>query len=143
MKKISLTFLAVVFAMFSVVAQDSVLGKWKTIDDETGEAKSIVSIYEKGGKLYGKIDEILNSDRRDAVCDKCSGDLKNKPILGMVILKDLKKDGSSYSGGTILDPQKGKSYKCTISLENPDLLKVRGYIGFSLIGRSQYWHRVK
>jgi len=143
MKKISLTFLAVVFAMFSVVAQDSVLGKWKTIDDETGEAKSIVSIYEKGGKLYGKIDEILNPDRRDAVCDKCSGDLKNKPILGMVILKDLKKDGSSYSGGTILDPQKGKSYKCTISLENPDLLKVRGYIGFSLIGRSQYWHRVK
>lgn len=143
MKKISLTFLAVVFAMFSVVAQDNVLGKWKTIDDETGEAKSIVSIYEKGGKLYGKIDEILNSDRRDAVCDKCSGDLKNKPILGMVILKDLKKDGSSYSGGTILDPQKGKSYKCTISLENPDLLKVRGYIGFSLIGRSQYWHRVK
>ncbi|HLV92072.1 MAG TPA: DUF2147 domain-containing protein [Aequorivita sp.] len=129
-------------AVLSGTAQD-VFGKWKTIDDETGEAKSIVEIYQQNGKVYGKVIEILNPSKKNATCVDCPGDAKGKPILNLVILKDLKKDGKEYSGGTILDPSNGKVYKCLIALENSDKLKVRGYVGFSLLGRSQYWHRVK
>lgn len=129
-------------AVLTGTAQD-VFGKWKTIDDETGEAKSIVEIYQQNGKVYGKVIEILNPSKKNATCVDCPGDAKGKPILNLVILKDLKKDGKEYSGGTILDPSNGKVYKCLITLENSDKLKVRGYVGFSLLGRSQYWHRVK
>lgn len=129
-------------AVLTGTAQD-VFGKWKTIDDETGEAKSIVEIYQQNGKVYGKVIEILNPSKKNATCVDCPGDAKGKPILNLVILKDLKKDGKEYSGGTILDPSNGKVYKCLIALENSDKLKVRGYVGFSLLGRSQYWHRVK
>lgn len=142
MKKTIITVLLMVCAVMTGTAQD-VFGKWKTIDDETGEAKSIVEIYQQNGKVYGKVIEILNPDKKDAKCVDCPGDAKGKPILGLVLLKNLKKDGSEYSGGTILDPNNGKEYKCYITLENSDKLKVRGYIGFSLLGRSQYWHRVK
>lgn len=142
MKKIVLTF---VFALCAIVmgsAQD-VIGKWKTIDDETGKAKSIVDIYQKDGKIYGKVVEIIDPSKRKAICEKCPDEAQGKPIEGLVILKDLKKDGKEYSGGTIMDPNNGKVYKCLIALEGPDKLKVRGYIGFSLLGRSQYWERVE
>lgn len=142
MKKMFLIILVTIFTFSNGMAQD-VFGKWKTIDDETGEAKSIVEIYEQNGKVYGKVVEILTPGRENAVCEECKGKNKNKPIRGMVILKDLMKDKDEYSGGTILDPTNGKEYKCYITLENANKLKVRGYIGFSLIGRSQYWHRVK
>ncbi len=121
----------------------SVLGKWKTIDDATGEAKSIVEIYEKSDKIYGKIIDLLRPGHKKDICVNCSGANKNKPIIGMVIIKDLKKDGSEYSSGTILDPTSGKEYKCYISLESADKLKVRGYIGIALMGRTQYWTRIK
>ncbi len=130
------------FATAGLFAQD-VTGKWKSIDDETGEAKSIIEIYKKDGKVYGKIVEILNKDRQDAKCTECDGVNKDKPILGMVIMNGLEKDGDEYDGGTILDPQSGKVYKCLIELEEANKLKVRGYIGFSLLGRTQYWTRVQ
>lgn len=142
MKKLILSLVLAVFTVAGGMAQD-VFGKWKTIDDETGEAKSIVEIYKKNGKVYGKVVDILTPGRENAVCENCSGKNKNKPIKGLVILNGLSKDGDEYSGGKILDPQNGKEYKCYITLENKDKLKVRGYIGFSLMGRSQYWHRVK
>lgn len=142
MKKILLTLIFVAFAAVTGVAQD-VTGKWKTVDDDTGEAKSIVEIYQKDGKIYGKVVEILTPGKQDAKCQDCPGDAKDKPIQGLVILKDLKKDGKEYSGGTIMDPNNGKVYKSYIALEGPNKLKVRGYIGFSLLGRTQYWHRVK
>ncbi len=142
MKKTLLT-LAVMLCTIMVGTAQDVIGKWKTIDDDTGEAKSIVEIYKQDGKIYGKVVDILNPDKKNATCEKCPGDAKDKPIQGLVILKDLKKDGDEYSGGTIMDPNNGKVYKCYIALENPDKLKVRGYIGFSLLGRSQYWQRVK
>lgn len=142
MKKIILTCIVAIFTFVGGTAQD-VFGKWKTIDDETGEARSVVEIYQKDGKVYGKVIEILNPDKKDAVCEECTGKNKNKPINGMVILNGLSKSKDEYSGGTILDPTNGKEYKCYITLENADKLKVRGYIGFSLLGRSQYWHRVK
>ena len=121
----------------------SVLGRWKSIDDITGKTVGVIEIYEKNGKIYGKIVEILIAKDKDKMCDMCTGDDKGKPILGLVILKGLEKDGDEYSGGHILDPKQGKLYKCYITTEGPDKLKVRGYVGFSLLGRTQYWHRVK
>lgn len=85
-----LTFLTVFFTVNYTIAQE-VYGKWKTIDDITGEAKSIVEIYKKNGKAYGKVVEILNPEKRNDKCVNCTGADKNKPILGMEILKDLKK----------------------------------------------------
>ncbi|WP_348823286.1 DUF2147 domain-containing protein [Flavobacterium aestuarii] len=142
--KRSVAFGLVMFFLmaFSVQGQ-TVLGKWKTIDDETGEAKSIVEVYEKSGKIYGRVVEILRAEHKKDVCTKCDGAEKNKPILGMVIMNGLKKDGEEYNGGTVLDPENGKKYKCYITLESPDKLKLRGYIGIALVGRTQYWTRVK
>lgn len=142
MKKTILTFALILCAVLTGTAQD-VLGKWKTIDDETGQAKSIVEIYKQDGKIYGKVIEILDPSKQKATCQDCPDEAKGKPILNLVILKGLEKDGSEYSGGTILDPNSGKVYKCLIALEDANKLKVRGYVGFSLLGRSQYWHRVK
>lgn len=121
----------------------NVTGQWKTIDDVTGNAKSIVEIYEEDGKIFGKISKILTVGEENKVCSECKGDLKNEPITGMVILQNLVEDGSEWNGGTILDPNNGKTYKCYATLDGDDKLKVRGYIGFSLIGRTQYWYRVK
>jgi len=141
MKNLMLTIGVFFFAL--TMQSQSVIGKWKTIDDETGEAKSIVEIYEKSGKIYGKVVDILREGHKKDVCVKCDGAEKNKPILGMVIINGLKKDGSEYNGGTILDPTSGKKYKCYVTLESPDKLKLRGYVGISLMGRTQYWTRVK
>jgi uncharacterized protein (DUF2147 family) len=136
----------VIFAALAttcICAQHSVTGKWKTIDDETGKPVSVVEIYEKNGKIYGHVIEIFNPKSKNRSCENCSGDDKDKPILGLTVIKGLSKDGDEYSGGKILDPKSGKLYKCYITLEDKDKLKVRGYIGISLLGRTQYWHRVK
>jgi uncharacterized protein (DUF2147 family) len=125
-----------------MTAQD-VFGKWKTIDDNSGKAKSIVEIYKKDGKVYGKVIEILNPERQNAKCDNCEGADKEKPILGMEIIRGLEKDDDEYNGGRILDPESGKLYKCYIELQQDNTLKVRGYIGFSLLGRTQYWERAE
>ncbi len=140
--KNSVLVLLVCMMNFFCYSQD-IFGKWKTIDDETGEAKSIVEIYEENGKVYGKIVEILNPDRKNAICNKCEGDDKGKPILGFVLIRDLKKDGRYYEGGTIFDPQKGKKYKCKLGLEqgNDNLLLVRGYVAFFYA--TQYWERIQ
>lgn len=135
--------MGLLFVVIGNVQSQSVIGKWKTLDDETGEEKSIVEVYEQSGKIYGKVVEILREDHKKDVCAECSGSLKNKPILGMVIINGLKKDGKEYNGGTILDPQNGKVYKCYIALDSANKLKLRGFIGFSLLGRTQYWTRVK
>lgn len=143
MKKSIVFSLVVFFAMIFNVQSQTVFGKWKTIDDETGQAKSIVEIYEKSGKIYGKIIDIVNPEKRKNLCSKCSGEDKNAPILGLIIIKGLVKDGDEYNGGKILDPVKGEEYKCLIALDSKDKLKVRGFVGVSLFGRTQYWYRVK
>lgn len=141
MKKIILTFVFACVTLLNVQAQ-SVTGKWKTIDDQTGKPKSIVEITEKDGKIYGKVIEIL-TDKKEAKCDKCPGADKGKPVKGLTIIKGLKKDGSSYSGGTITDPGTGKEYKCHIKTNGADKLDVRGYVGIQALGRTQTWIRVK
>lgn len=140
MKKL-FTLLFCITVMSSMQSQ-SVIGKWKTIDDATGEAKSIVEVFSKSGKIYAKVVDILDPATKNNLCKQCSGEDKNKPILGLTIIKGLSKDGSEYNSGEILDPKNGKLYKCALTLESKDKLKVRGYIGFSLLGRTQYWHRV-
>ena len=138
-KQLALLFLLIGNFCFS----QSVIGKWKTVDDETGKEKGIVEIYEKDGKIYGRIIEILEAEHRFKKCALCQGSDKDKPIMGLIFIKGLVKDGSEYNGGKILDPKNGKLYKCYINLEGNDKLKVRGYIGISLFGRTQYWYRVK
>ena len=143
MKMIKVLFvLTFLFSAVTLSAQ-SVVGKWKTFDDKTGDAKSIVEITEKDGKIYGKIIEILNPDKINDKCANCPDDDKNKPLKGLTIIKGLKKDGKEYSGGKILDPVSGKLYKCTISLDGKDKLKVRGYVGISAFGRTQTWSKVE
>ena len=120
-------------------AQD-ITGEWYTIDDNTKEKKAIVEIYAEGDAYFGKIKTSLVSDNTE-LCTECDGSKKNKPIKGLVIIEKMKLDGDEYNGGTILDPESGTEYKCLLQLESKDKLKVRGYVGFSLLGRTQYWQR--
>ncbi|NDV63003.1 DUF2147 domain-containing protein [Puniceicoccales bacterium CK1056] len=117
-------------------------GIWKTIDDATGKTKSLVEIYRTPeGQLEGRIIEILHSDRGpNPLCDDCPGDRKGKPIKGMVILWDMDSASETKAvGGRILDPKNGKVYKAKLSLRDDGKLEVRGFIGFSLLGRTQVW----
>ncbi len=119
----------------------SALGVWKTIDDENGQAKSHVQIYEQDGKLYGKVVQIL-TDRPDRLCDKCPGERHNQPVMGMIIMENMAFKDGYWQGGRILDPEKGKWYTCKIWLKegNPNVLVVRGFVG--PFYRTQYWYRM-
>ena len=139
--KLQITLLALLFPLIGF--SQSIIGKWKTIDDVTGNAKSIIEIYKENGKFYGKVAEILTPDEADKVCSLCEGSKKDQRIQGMILLTDLVKDGNEWNDGEILDPNNGKTYSCYITLEKDDKLKVRGYIGFSLLGRTQYWYKVE
>jgi uncharacterized protein (DUF2147 family) len=126
-----------------LVHSQGVFGKWYSLDPDTGENESIIQVYQKGDEVYAKIETILREEDKDKTCIECSGEDKDKPIEGLVIMKGLKKDGEEYNGGKILDPKNGKYYKCYITLEEENKLKLRGYIGFSVIGRTEYWYRVE
>ena len=120
------------------------VGRWKTVDDATGEANSIVDMWEENGKLYGKIERLINPDPNDPDprCVQCSGDLKDRRLVGLRIIWDLVRDGNQWSGGEILDPDSGKIYRCSITVrDGGKKLRVRGFIGFSLLGRTEYWLR--
>ncbi len=122
----------------------SPVGEWRTIDDATHEPKAVIRIFEQGGALYGVVEKsLLAVPPAHKICDQCSDDRKDKPILGMDIIRGLRKDGDQWDGGTILDPEQGKIYKCKMSLQpGGQKLEVRGYIGISLLGRTQTWERV-
>ncbi|MDQ1160930.1 uncharacterized protein (DUF2147 family) [Chryseobacterium sp. SORGH_AS 447] len=137
MKKLLLTF---VLSLFGVMTFAQIEGKWKTIDDETKQAKSIVEIYKRGDQYYGKVYQLLIKPANPN-CTECKDDRKNKPILGLEIIRGLKKDGNEFTDGTITDPKTGKTYKCTIKREG-DKLNVRGYLGISAFGRTQTWQKV-
>lgn len=125
------------------ISSQTIFGKWRTIDDQTNEPKSIVDIYEKEGKVYGKIIDIFEESDKDVLCEKCEGDEYNEPVMGLVIIKGLTKDGNYYKNGTIFDPERGKKYTCRLALnnDNPNVLEVRGYISF--LYATQYWERIK
>ncbi len=140
MKK--LVFLCLMLSLPYIGVSQSIFGKWRTVDNQTGQEKSIVEIYEEDGEVFGKVIDIINPEDKDALCEKCEGDEYNMPVLGLVLIKQLKKIGNFYKGGTIFDPERGKKYKCrlVIDKDDPNILQVRGYIAF--LYASQYWQRV-
>ena len=130
-------------AAFSQAA-DPVIGQWKTIDDKTGQARSIVKVEEVGGVLQGTIMQTFPNPNEKPLthCNACTDHRKDQPIVGMKIMTGLKKDKAGHwSGGEILDPKEGKIYKVKVATEDGKKLEVRGFIGISLIGRTQTWVR--
>ena len=152
-KNFQITFsLFVIFAAMIAangLSAQTVIGKWKTIDDETNREKSIVEIYKgEDGKIYGKVVELfrLPDEDQDPKCDECDEDdpRYNQRVKGMVILEGLVADednAKKWEDGEILDPKNGNVYSCYIELVSDKKLKVRGFLGFSLLGRTQYWYR--
>jgi len=114
-----------------VGAAESPIGSWRTVDDKSGKVKSVVEIYDQGGKLFGKIASLTepNDEKgKPKICTKCTGADKDQPIVGLIIIKDLSLDGNHYKGGTITDPEDGKVYRAEVWTEDGKL-KVRGYFG--------------
>jgi uncharacterized protein (DUF2147 family) len=144
-KLIQASLIAAVLAVPSAWAQDaSPVGLWKNIDDETGKPKAMIRITENQGQLEGRIEKLFRSPDQDQnpKCDKCDGARKDQPMIGMMILSGLKKDGDEYKGGEILDPANGKVYRSKATLKDAGKkLEVRGYIGAPMFGRSQTWVR--
>ncbi|MEO0897222.1 MAG: DUF2147 domain-containing protein [Bacteroidota bacterium] len=148
--KIGFAWLATIMLvaiMNTLSAQNKVVGTWKTIDDDGKTVKSLLEISESAdGKLYGKVLKIFPQpgEDPDPVCDNCSSSDSRykKKVVGMMVLRELKKESDTkYGSGRILDPENGKEYDCYVELVEPGKLKVRGYIGFSIAGRTQYWYR--
>jgi uncharacterized protein (DUF2147 family) len=127
----------------SVQAQASPVGLWNTISDRDGKPTAVVEIRDVNGELSGVVRELLvAADPADSVCGKCSGDRKGQRIVGMEIVRHMHPDGDQWSGGEILDPENGKSYRATMRLtDDGKKLVVRGYVGLPLFGRSQTWLR--
>ena len=146
MKRKFLTFVAFVCMVLpiSLFAQKDIVGVWKTIDDDGVTEKSYVEIWKDGNTYKGKILDIFNKDDRDNLCTECDEDdpRYNKPVLGLQIIDKLKKvDENEWDDGEILDPNNGEVYDCKMYIDEKGNLIVRGYIGWSLIGRSQTWIR--
>ena len=130
-----------VYILINSFQSNEIEDVWITQDDETGKKKSEVLLYKNNGKLYGKIINLLLEEDKGKLCVNCKGENKNLPIEGMIIVEGLKLNGKTWEEGTILDPKSGKTYSCYINFDDDNTLKVRGYIGFSLLGRTQKWIR--
>ena len=134
---------------FAAAAQStSPAGAWKTIDDASKKEKSVVRIVDNGGVYNGRIEKLLETTMApDAVCKECTDDRKDKPVVGLVIVRNMKQsadDKSVFEGGDILDPANGKVYKAKMKLiDNGSKLEVRGFVGISLLGRTQTWIRAE
>jgi len=134
-------YLSILFIMtlsFTLNGQ-TIIGQWETYDDKTKEKTAVIEIYQTDNLYFAKIVKSFYLEK-NALCENCKGINKNKPIIGLVIIENIKKDGNEFNGGTVLDPENGQTYKCNLKLIN-NKLEVRGYIGFSLLGRTQYWVR--
>ncbi len=120
----------------------SPVGAWRTISDTTGRESGRVEIWAQDGRLYGRVSFILDPAKRHAVCVKCTDDRRDRPVLGMQIIRGMRPDGAHWDGGEILDPETGQTYRCSMRLSDGGRkLVVRGYVGLSLFGRSQTWIR--
>lgn len=144
--RITLVLLALCLpaALTAAAAQDaaSPVGRWRTVDDKTGKPSGVVRIYEQNGALYGNIEQIFDSARAVYSCVSCTDDRKNKPLIGLNIIRGLKRNGDLWDGGTVIDPETGSVYKASARLDGDGRkLVLRGYLGISLLGRSQTWQR--
>jgi uncharacterized protein (DUF2147 family) len=147
MLKTALAGLALV-AHAAAFAQATPVGLWKTIDDKTRKERSLVRIVDDGGTLSGRIEKRLDPDAKAGdTCDKCADDRKDQPILGLELIRGVKKSAGAenrWDGGTILDPEDGKTYKVLLTpVDAGRRLDVRGYIGMPMLGRTQTWIRVE
>ncbi len=145
--KNSLTATLLIAAAGTAFAQASPVGVWKTIDDKTKTEKAQIRIVEQGGVLSGRIEKLLAPDAKpDAVCDKCEDDRKDKPMVGLEVIRGVKKANGDglWDSGTILDAAEGKVYKVRLQpVEQGRKLEVRGYVGMPMLGRTQTWIRVE
>ena len=138
---LSKQFLIVLIIVFSISANgQSIIGQWETFDDNTNNKKGLVEIYKENNTYSAKIIKTFIGPK-DATCNYCKGSKKDQPIIGLVIIKNIKKNNNEFDGGTILDPESGTEYKCYLKLVKDNKLKVRGFVGFSVFGRTQYWRR--
>ncbi len=140
---VALLAAAVIVTPAALVAQASPVGTWHTISDTDGKPRGIIEIKEVNGKLVGTVKgTLVPGEKGDRVCEKCTDERRGQRLVGMEILRGLKPDGNEWNGGEILDPDNGKTYKAKLHLEDGGKkLVLRGYIGFSLLGRSQTWVR--
>ncbi|SPE30562.1 conserved exported hypothetical protein [Burkholderiales bacterium] len=117
-------------------------GLWQSVSDVDGKPKALVRIHEVQGEFVGVIEQVLNPEKRDALCKDCPGERHNQPVMGLTIITGVHRDGEHFGGGQILDPDNGKVYSCKLTLvDGGKRLEVRGFLGFSLFGRSQTWLR--
>lgn len=142
---INRSLLVLLLVLFSLPTRSqSIFGKWKTIDDRTGLPKAVINVYEKDGLMYGNVVEILEEGKENFICHKCDGELKDMPVMGMMIINAAKEHkNGEWKGKTLFDPQQAMTFRCKIWLnpKNPNELKVRGYLAF--IYRTQTWLRVE
>jgi len=143
MKRIAAGWLALgLMSSAALAAVPSPVGDWRTFDDHTGLERSLVRIEDRGGVLVGTIIKTTDPKSATKVCEKCEDDRKGRPIIGLEIMRDMRKDGDEWDGGHALDPETGGIYKAEMHLEDGGAkLVLRGYIGISLFGRSQTWIR--
>lgn len=133
------TLVILLLAAFAATVQaQAIAGHWTTIDDNSGKRKAVVEITVKDGVATGRIIDLYNKSRLDKTCDKCTDDRKGRRIVGLDIIRSMRANGDTWSGGTILDPESGKVYDCKLWVEDGQL-KVRGYIAFFY--RTQTWVR--
>jgi uncharacterized protein (DUF2147 family) len=124
--------------------EPSPVGLWRTVDDRTNKPRGIIRIYVENGAFFGRIETSFDPEELTAHCDKCPGDRKNAPLIGLVVLRGITKRGSEYGGGEILDPETGSIYRCRFTLSSEgEKLFVRGYLGIAVLGRTQTWTRVE
>lgn len=137
-KLIKQLFLLLIMTLSLTANGQTIVGLWETYDDKTNDKKAIIEIYKKNNLYFAKIVKSFVR-HKNAVCKECKAAKKDKPIIGLVIIENIKKNGKQYDDGTILDPETGEQYSCYMELINKNKLKVRGFLGFSILGRTQYW----
>lgn len=122
----------------------SPVGLWRTIDDATGKPRALVRLFEMDGRIFGRVEKGLTTPTAaDEVCDLCTDERRGLPKIGLIIIRNMQRDGDVWGGGDILDPDNGKVYRCRLRVVDDNrTLEVRGFIGFSLLGRTQVWERV-
>ncbi len=124
-------------------AAPSPAGVWQTVSDSTGKPSAIVEVFESGGKFHGRIVQLLDEDP-GTICTQCPGALKGQPLVGLVFLTGLSAEGDEFTGGEILDPDDGRTYRARIQvIDGGAKLKVRGFLGLSIFGRTQIWLRIR
>jgi uncharacterized protein (DUF2147 family) len=143
----TLLAVAALLAASTAAAQATPVGLWKTVDDASGKEKALVRVSDTGGVLSARIERLFNPSRPNPVCDECTDERRGQPVTGLVIVRNVKRDAADpalWSGGDILDPENGKTYRVRLKpVDDGQRLEVRGYVGTPMLGRTQTWQRVE